>query len=114
MSVLERIKKGELSIRINTGIGSLRNVYAENELIELAEIGQRSQWIDCNKQMPNENVFVIAYGRYGSIMASLEMRCGELVWNMHFSARNTCDCLEDWDRPLWMITHWMPLPNAPK
>lgn len=108
MNVLERIKNGELSIRINTGVGVLRNVYAENELLELAKIGQRMKWISMEEQKPEDWQTVDAYH------PDSEERICNVTFH-EFPANKQYFHCSDTDKNYWVeeFTHWMPIPNKP-
>ena len=113
MNVLERIKTFDWSQRLSL---SLKHYYvdregyhsesyvsdkeAEQELIKLAEIGERMQWVNAKEWFPkeNENVLII----YNNEI-HIGYRC-DIGWDFGDNFASYGDK---------KLTHWMPLPNKP-
>jgi hypothetical protein len=65
-----------------------------------------SPWTTVKDKLPDEGVSVIAYGKDIGIGTGYIWKCGEeLFWSM--------DSEDLWNIDKDVITHWMPLPDAP-
>lgn len=61
-----------------------------------------AQWIPCDVELPPERKDVLIHTREG-------VRVGMLVRDT-LSQKLVWDHRDDW-RPLWQVTHWMPIPK---
>ncbi len=90
------------------------------DLVRLAEIGERKRWVPVSERLPEidytkqgyeRRVQTIAVGSYGFI--------GELHYSSNAYAKTEKGRLPRWEHPegriyTGIVTHWMPLPEPPK
>lgn len=117
MNVLERIKNGETEVmllNVTEFNGIPGKVQAEEEdkkeLIRLAEIGQRMQWISVRDQLPELGEEVIVFTNTGRVTAlSRFIRyegASTYYWDNNYPGSGNMYLSES-------ITHWMKLPDKP-
>jgi hypothetical protein len=115
MSVLDRIKNGELKVIVLKKCGSTpalhRPLYDLNEpldeeakdILRLAAIGERARWIQVSEMLPNHRQMVDIYTKFGRYI------------NLVYQAEDKTFWDEENNRT-WKIkhvTHWALIPEPP-
>lgn len=75
----------------------------QSEDVTVTNVGCKSEWISVEERLPEENGYYLVYTKYGYIEVERYK-----TWDD-----------DDLDGGYWwefegLVTHWMPLPNAPK
>ena len=80
-----------------------RELADARERLRSAEAVQR--WIPLTERHPDDDRFVLAYGKHGMQVMAHYANGEFFCWN-HYS--------ENWDDPIgYVTTHWIPLPPSP-
>ena len=104
MNVLKELKDEDLMI---VNCSNDRCFEAEQELIKLAEIGQRMQWISVDNQLPEHEQEVIVYVK----TENGYLVTGGLTW--YSDVEKFIDGLTVLRLNKSEVSHWMELPNKP-
>lgn len=107
MDVLERIEKGEAHCHVRHMV--LGCMYEDkslsNELIELAKLGHRMQWVSVADRLPRKDDVVLVWVGTVWVRACLGKTPYGQAW--YLVDRNSYINIHN-------VTHWMPLPPYPK
>lgn len=114
-SVLDRIERGEVFIAVG-GIEESQNIPFFKELIRLARIGEKMQWVDSAYRLPEYYVPVILCTdtlQLATLGRVLIRNYGLIpCWFKYPATSNRGD---NYDAGVTInYTHWMPLPEPPK
>lgn len=108
MSIIDRIEKEKLAVSVHdcTRIPYEFDVKAYNELLRLAKIGERMQWISIHDEKPKvgQIVDVLSDGKRFIDMEVKQDNDGCFFDSIY----------EIYIRGINDITHWMPMPTPPK
>ena len=119
MNVLERIKTFDFSkklfFKLSPAIvkhgycenSCMSDLNAEDELIKLAEIGERMQWVSVKDRLPEHEQEVIIYVK----TENGYLVTGGLTW--YSDVEKFIDGITVLRLNKSEVTHWMPLPNKP-
>ncbi|MEM5768088.1 MAG: DUF551 domain-containing protein [Bacillota bacterium] len=105
MSVLERIKRGELANVVYVKQGDMlycTDADAAKELLRLAEIGERSRWVPVSEKTPDDGQYVDVWGP----------KIGRITHAKY--CRETDDFYDGFGWIDEAATHWMLIPEPPK
>lgn len=100
MNVIEQIEKGEIIIQAFGNEDGISKIVTD-ELLRLAKLGQQVQWVSIGERKPQN----------GQVCDVWVVPNGKRVTNIKYHGNGFIGWAEhDRDK----ITHWMPLPPAPK
>ena len=126
MNVLERIKTFDFSkklfFKLSPAIvkhgywenSCMSDLNAEDELIKLAEIGERMQWVNVTDRLPESNVLVLLFlndGEHTTITTGKIYLSDDVKYNGEFCV-GFDQVMPDFIKRE-VVTHWMKLPQPP-
>lgn len=120
MNVLDRIKSGELNVRVwpfERDCDAYDVDKLSTELLALAERGERYSWVPVKERMPEIDYTKAPYYRYVKTIArGKNGDCGELWYRSNGYAKTEKGRIPRWELPNGRkydekVTHWMPLPE---
>lgn len=90
---------------------SLSSTQAEQEIIKLAEIGQRMQWISVDDRLPecSNEVDVWVRTSLGDEQRIPNLKFIKDHWENYYDEIDRFEPLNSF----YTVTHWMPLPEKP-
>ena len=118
VDVIERIERGEMIVSELVD-GKLTKLVpdfnANTELLRLAKIGQRMQWVSVGERLPKKNVLVLLYlndGEHTKITTGKIYASDDAKYDGEFCIGFDQVYPDFLKRQV--VTHWMPLPEPLK
>lgn len=104
---LERLRKyEEIGIKCNRGHVNGLPITLWDCPICTEKLRKEREWISVKDRLPEEDSTVLIYTDHETVLM------GTFTWEKKFEVGNFSDYYDTWK--LEDVTHWMPLPQAPK